>query len=152
MPKKKHRQKKDKTFVDPGAYPEGGGSVTFHVDVTVANMDPTHPLSYPRLGRWIELPTVTPGQVTDDSVATQIAHNELIKASNVPVRVRLTTEVMIRGLNEVYELNMSDAYGNPIRSGQGRYWCRGWTLQLGSPWEMTHNLTRVVGFDVASGL
>jgi hypothetical protein len=41
---------------------------------------------------------------------------------------------------------MKDAYGDPIESGQGRYWCRGWSFQLGPPWEMVHNLTRVVSF------
>jgi hypothetical protein len=128
------------------------GNVPHHIESTATNEDPTHPLSHQRLGRWIDLPIITLPVVTDEAIVASHAKQALVDASNIPVRVRLTTEAMHRGLNEVYELNLSDAYGNPIRSGQGRYWCRGWTLQLGSPWEMTHNLTRVVGFDVASGL
>jgi hypothetical protein len=115
-----------------------------------ANMDPAHPLSYPRLGRWIDLPDVevpySLGQAGLDAAADQA----LAEASLIPMRVRLTTQVMVRGLNEVYELDMSDSYGDPIPSGQGRYWCRGWSLQLGAPWEMVHNLTRVVPFTAVS--
>jgi hypothetical protein len=138
-------------YTDPAPYPIYG-PVTYHLDATEYNYDPSHPLSYQRLGRWIDLPLITLPKVTDSSIVRTQARQALIEGSTVPVRARLTTRVMIRGLNEVYELDMKDAYGNPIESGQGRYWCRGWTLQLGSPWEMVHNLVRVVGFDVAAGL
>jgi hypothetical protein len=157
--KKKKKKKKGKKYgwvnepilIDPPPEPRRA-NVTYHVDATATNTDPSHPLSRQRLGRWIDLPTVTLPQVTDDDVAIAHAQQALIDASNIPVRVRLTTEVMVRGLHEVYELDLNDAYGNPIPSGQGRYWCRGWTMQLGSPWEMVHNLTRLVGFDIASGV
>jgi len=139
-------KKKKEIWVDPAPYPVYG-PVDSHVDQTAMNTDPTHPLSRQRLGRWIDIPTVSLPAVTDDAAAAAIARQHLIEASNVPMRVRLSTEVMIRGLHEVYELDLNDAYGNPIESGQGRYWCRGWTIQLGSPWEMTHNLTRVIGFE-----
>lgn len=120
---------------------------TYAAAVTVrANLDPGHPLSVPRLGRFIDLPDVEAPAASSQAAVDALADQALADASMIPMRVRLTTEVMIRGLNEVYELNMTDAYGDPIESGQGRYWCRGWSFQLGSPWEMVHNLTRVVSF------
>ncbi len=152
--KRNKHAKKKKNRRDPvykTVTPPVMGDVPTHADATASNLDPTHPLSFPRLGRWMDLPTVTLPAVENDVACAAIAAQKLYEASLIPVRVRLTTEVMARGLNEVYELDLSDAYGDPIPSGQGRYWCRGWTLQLGSPWEMVHNLTRVVGFDVASG-
>jgi hypothetical protein len=137
--------------IDPPPYWEGAW-VTVHRQATAANEDPAHPLSFQRLGRWIDLPHISVPWLETNNACLQHGKQALFEAGNVPVRARLTTEVMVRGLNEVYELDLQDEYGNPIRSGQGRYWCRGWTLQLGSPWQMVHNLTRIVGFDVASGL
>lgn len=119
------------------------------VEVWRTNDDPSHPLSFSRLGRWIDIPDVTVPLVKDTAEAVQIADQALIDAANVPVAVRLTTEAMVRGLNEVYELDMTDAHGDPIESGQGRYFCRGWSLQLGPPWEMVHSLTRTIDFATA---
>jgi hypothetical protein len=110
------------------------------------NDDPSHPISTVRLGRIIDLPNVEVPEVSGQAQADALALDALIKASSLPVRARITTVVMLRGLNEVYELDMMDADGNPIDSGQGRYWCRGWSLQLGLPWEMVHTLTRVIDF------
>jgi hypothetical protein len=110
------------------------------------NDDPSHPISTVRLGRIIDLPNVEVPEVSGQAQADALALDALIRASSLPVRARITTVVMLRGLNEVYELDMMDADGNPIDSGQGRYWCRGWSLQLGLPWEMVHTLTRVIDF------
>lgn len=153
--KKKRKKKKDKLkLVDPGD-PGGNRIVAYEpvpnpVESTRANMDPAHPLSIPRLGRVLDLPDVNVPLVADEAAATALADQALRDASLIPIRVRLTTEVMVRGLHEVYDLDLKDAFGNPIASGQGRYWCRGWTLQLGMPWEMTHNLTRVVEYATVS--
>jgi hypothetical protein len=116
------------------------------------NEDPAHPISFQRLGRWIDIPDIKIPLVVDLAEAQQIATQALIDAGNLPIRARITTQAMIRGLNEVYELNMLDAYGDPIESGQGRYWCRGWSIQLGPPWQMVHNLSRVLPFAQASFL
>lgn len=116
------------------------------IEAWAINNDPSHPLSFSRLGRWIDLPDVTIPVLSGHTEAQNLANQALIDAGNLPIRARLVTEVHVRGLNEVYELNLRDALGNPIASGQGRYWCRGWTLQLGSPWEMSHTLTRVIPF------
>jgi hypothetical protein len=110
------------------------------------NNDPAHPISVVRLGRFIDVPDINVPLVADQAAADALANNALIQASVLPMRARLTTVVMLRGLNEVYELNLMDSHGNPIDSGQGRYFCRGWTLQLGLPWEMVHTLTRVIAF------
>jgi hypothetical protein len=99
-----------------------------------------------RLRRFIDVPDINVPLVADQAAADALANNALIQASVLPMRARLTTVVMLRGLNEVYELNLMDSHGNPIDSGQGRYFCRGWTLQLGLPWEMVHTLTRVIAF------
>jgi hypothetical protein len=120
------------------------------VEVWRMNNDPTHPLSYPRLGRWIDIPDVKQPLVQNDAEANALADQALIEAGQLPLRVRLTTEAMVRGLNEVYELNLRDHWGEPIDSGQGRYWCRGWSIQLGPPWEMVHNLSRTIDFRAAS--
>ncbi|HKU51587.1 MAG TPA: hypothetical protein VJQ25_03900, partial [Nitrospira sp.] len=120
------------------------------VEVWRMNNDPTHPLSYPRLGRWLDLPDVVQPLVRNDAEATALADQALIEGGQLPVRVRLTTEAMVRGLNEVYELALTDHWGEPIASGQGRYWCRGWSIQLGPPWEMVHNLSRTIDFRAAS--
>ena len=142
-----HRRKKRKKKKSRG----GGTSTTRHaVEVWRMNNDLAHPLSYPRLGRWIDIPDVTQPLVSDEAEANALADQALIDAGNLPIRVRLTTIATVRGLNEVYELDMMDAYGEPIESGQGRYWCRGWSLQLGPPWEMVHNLSRVIDFKTAS--
>jgi hypothetical protein len=120
------------------------------VEVWRMNNDPSHPLSYPRLGRWIDIPDVTQPLVQNETEATALADQALIEAGQLPVRVRLVTEAMVRGLNEVYDLDLSDHTGEPIPSGQGRYWCRGWSMQLGPPWEMVHNLSRTIDFRAAS--
>lgn len=110
------------------------------------NDDPSHPISHARLGRWIDLPDINIPQVSGQAEADAIARDALVKASVLPMRARVTTVVMLRGLNEVYRLDLMDSNGNPIESGQGNYFCRGWTLQLGLPWEMVHTLTRVIDF------
>jgi hypothetical protein len=147
--KKKKKNKGDDPggSFGPGSYTEVSYVTTYAAVVTVrANLDPGHPLSVPRLGRFIDLPDVKAPAASSQAAVDALADQALANASMIPMRVRLTTEVMIRGLNEVYELDMKDAYGDPIESGQGRYWCRGWSFQLGPPWEMVHNLTRVVSF------
>lgn len=120
------------------------------VEAYAQNNDPAHPLSTVRLGRIIDLPDVSipmmGGLTGSNASAAAHASNLLREVSKIPVTVRLTTEVMVRGLNEVYELNLLDSDGNPIPSGQGKYDCRGWNMQLGSPWQMTHTLRRIVEY------
>jgi hypothetical protein len=149
--KKKKKKRKGGSPGQPGYY-QYVRTDYWNVPVSVvrANNDPTHPLSIASLGRIIDLPDVNVPLISGEAEAIAIADQALRDASLIPIRVRLTTEVMLRGYPEVYELNMTDAFGNPIASGQGRYWCRGWTLQLGLPWEMTHNLTRVIEFATAA--
>lgn len=128
------------------------GQKNVAVEVWATNEDPSHPISFNRLGRWIDIPDIKVPLVSDEAEAQQLATQALIDAGQLPIRARLTTQAMVRGLNEVYELNLVDAYGDPIASGQGRYWCRGWSIQLGQPWEMVHNLSRVIAFGQASFL
>jgi hypothetical protein len=139
---KKRKKKKKK---------RGGGTtkVRKSVERWWSNTDPSHPLSFPRLGRWIDLPDKAVRLVQNENEADQIGKQVLIDASQVPITARITTEVMLRGLNEVYELDITDARGEPIESGQGRYFCRGWSIQLGPPWEMVHSLTRTIDFAAA---
>lgn len=117
------------------------------LEALVTNQDPSHPLSFQRLGRWIDLPDVDIpiwiGQAEANSAAQQV----LYTASHPPMTARLVTQAHVRGLNEVYELDLMDSYGNPIESGQGRYFCRGWTIQLGPPWEMVHTLKRTIAYE-----
>jgi len=126
----------------PGYWLEGDDPV-FGIAV---NNDPSHPISTVRLGRVIDLPDINVPQVASQAEADALANQALIKASSLPMRARVTTIPMLRGLNEVYELDMTDADGTPIDSGQGRYFCRGWTIQLGLPWDMVHTLSRVIDF------
>lgn len=134
----------------PGTgYYDSGYVPTYGIAV---NDDPSHPISHVRLGRYIDLPDINVPLVADQAEADSLAKQALIKASVLPIRARITTVVMLRGLNEVYELDMMDSDGNPIPSGQGRYFCRGWQLQLGLPWEMVHTLTRVIAFSATSFL
>lgn len=119
-------------------------------EAVAENLDPAHPLSVPRLGRYIDLPDISIPMLGTPDAALGAARQELLKASRIPMKARLTTEVMLRGLNEVYELDLSDMDGNPIPSGQGKYFCRGWSMQLGAPWEMIHTLTRVIDYTAVS--
>lgn len=157
---KKKKKKKKKPDPQPGepeppppeptvipGYYDDGYVPTFGIAI---NNDPAHPISRFRLGRYIDLPDINVPLVVDQAEADNLAKQALIKASSLPIRARVTTVVMLRGLNEVYELDMMDSDGNPIPSGQGRYFCRGWQLQLGLPWEMVHTLTRVIDFKATS--
>lgn len=103
-----------------------------------------HPLSYARLGRWIDAPKFEAPSVANIDRAKLIAETELEKMSMLPYTVRMKTRAMLVDVNEVYDLNLSDVYGDPIDKGQGKYFCVGWQLNLASPWEMTHNLRRLV--------
>jgi hypothetical protein len=145
--RKYKRAKKKKKMV-----PAGWSTKRNLVQVWATNDDPSHPLSFQRLNRWIDIPDVKAPLLQTVSEAQQLARQALIDAGQLPIRVRLTTEIMVRGLNEVYDLDMYDATGEPIESGQGRYFCRGWSLQLGPPWEMVHSLSRVIPFEEASFL
>lgn len=120
------------------------------VEAFAVNLDPAHPLSVPRLGRYIDLPDINFNMLLTTANAEAKAKQALLEASKIPIKARMTTEVMLRGLGEVYLLDLMDSDGNPIASGQGKYACRGWTLQLGAPWEMIHTLTRVVEYSQAS--
>lgn len=131
---------------DPTDIPQPDHNVDDPIAATAVNDDPAHPISHVRLGRWIDLPNINVPQVSGQAEAQAIADQALLDASVLPMIARVTTRVMLRGLNEVYELDMFDSIGNPIDSGQGRYFCRGWTLQLGLPWEMVHTLKRVIAF------
>lgn len=154
--KKKKGKKKKKKPSDPEpepsptqqdtVIPQPDHQVDDPIAATAVNNDPSHPISYVRLGRWIDLPNINVPQVSGQAEAQGIADQALLDASVLPMIARVTTRVMLRGLNEVYELDMFDSIGNPIDSGQGRYFCRGWTLQLGLPWEMVHTLKRVIAF------
>lgn len=120
------------------------------VEAIAENLDPAHPLSMPRLGRYIDLPDVSIPSLGTTDAAMLAAREALVKASRIPMKARLTTEVMLLGLNQVYLLDLMDLNGDPIPSGQGKYFCRGWTMQLGAPWQITHSLTRVIDYEMAS--
>jgi hypothetical protein len=152
----KHNKKK-KNHKGPVATPPSPPTYVptneiIHVPFVIrrGNVDASHPLSFPRVGRWIDLPNLEIPQVANEAAAVAAADQALIDAGTIPVRVRLTTEIMHRGLGEVYQLDITDAYNNPIESGQGNYQCRGWAAQLGPPWEMIHVLKRTVSFQSVS--
>jgi hypothetical protein len=117
------------------------------LEATVTNQDPSHPLSYQRLGRWIDIPDVDIPIWIGQDAANDAARQVLYAASHPPMTARLVTQAHLRGLNEVYELDLTDSYGEPIESGQGKYFCRGWTMQLGPPWEMVHTLKRTIPYE-----
>ena len=133
-----------------------------NIAVVVSNQDPNSPLSVQRLGRWIDLPDIekpilSSGYIGDggmqargDAAAFAIGKQALIDASLLTIKARLTTEIHKRGLNEVYNLDLYDINDDPFPSGQGKYFCRGWSFQLGPPWQMVHNISRIIPFEEAS--
>jgi hypothetical protein len=131
-----------------------------NIAVAVANQDPASPVSYVSLGRWIDLPDIEQtilssavdgnNQATGDAKAKDIGTQALIEASLLAIKARMTTEIHRRGLNEVYLLDLYDINDDPFPSGQGKYFCRGWSFQLGPPWQMVHNLSRIIPFGSAS--
>lgn len=129
----------------------------------IENEDPNHPFSTVRLGyqlpegettstgetvqrRYIDAPQINAVLLNSREEARVIGMSELEKRGMPPYIARLKTRAMVAQLNAVYELNLTDFEGNPManQSGQGLYWCVGWNLTLGPPWEMTHNLRRII--------
>lgn len=125
------------------------------IKVVLAITDKAHPLHPENLGhldpdtgqvrpRYIDAPRIDVTNVASLAHAQAIAVDELSKRSMLPYVVRMRTRAMIAPLNSVYQLNITDYNGDPIDHGQGKYWCTGWQLDLQQPWEMVHNLRRVI--------
>jgi hypothetical protein len=160
--KKKKKQLKKLNASPPDATTDEADITTYtNVAVVVANNDPASPISYASLGRWIDLPDIertvlssatlpTNNQAKGDAEARRIGTQALIDASMLAIRARMTTEIHKRGLNEVYLLDLYDVNDDPFPSGQGKYFCRGWSFQLGPPWQMVHSLSRIIPFGEAS--
>jgi hypothetical protein len=139
------------------------GTIKEVINEVIENDDPNHPFSTVRLGyqlpegqtlpdgstvqkRYIDAPQKNAVLLNSSQEAITIGMAELEKLGMLPYVARLKTRAMVAQLNSVYELNLTDFEGNPManQAGQGKYWCIGWNLTLGPPWEMTHNLRRII--------
>lgn len=118
----------------------GGG----WIEEVVENTDPAHPFSIPRLGRTVTLPAIAKSVMKSSVEARIIGQKAIEDAGMLPVLATLITQPDLRGLREVYELDLRDCFGDPIEVGQGKYFCLGWSLTLSGDWLMTHSLKRVV--------
>lgn len=160
--KKKKKKQLHKLYATPQDPKTNKDDITTYTNiaVVVANQDPASPVSYTTLGRWIDLPDIEQkvlssavdgnNQAAGDAKARDLGTQALIEASMLAIKARMTTEIHRRGLNEVYLLDLYDVNDDPFPSGQGKYFCRGWSFQLGPPWQMVHNLSRIIPFGAAS--
>lgn len=106
-------------------------------------------ISIPNIGYRITAPTITDSYIADQDAADMRARMAVEQAAAVYTKMTLSTRPdNQRGPHEVYELDIWNAAGEQVASGN--WWCSGWKFPFTPNTPMTHTVNKTIPYGGAN--
>jgi hypothetical protein len=116
------------------------------LSASYTNTKEESPVSVPALGGRVITKVIDANNIQTQAEADARARQECEQAASVYQSGSLVTGLdPERGIHEAYDLQIYRNGGSPLLAG--KWWCKGWTMQLAVGGTMTHQVARVEGID-----